>query len=140
VDGGVVEDSLDGLIDLVAELQTNLSTPSHILMSPTTWAEFQKLKVGGVSTNQSLIGAGTIDAKAMLLSLPVVVNIALPDFSGLVIDRSAVVSAYGAVNVSTSEHKYFDSDSVVVRCTFRMGQNILRPNRIGKFIIGSGGS
>jgi hypothetical protein len=81
VDGGEVAVSLDALIDLVAELQTNLSTPSHILLS-----------------------------------------------------------AYGAVNVNTSEHKYFDSDSVAIRCTFRLGQNAVRPNRIGKFTIGGTGS
>jgi HK97 family phage major capsid protein len=140
LDGGEVEDNLDVLVDLIAELQQNLSVPSHILLSPTGSAEFQKLKVGGVSTNESLIGAGTTDAKAMLLSLPVVVNIALPAYSGLVIDRNAVVSAYSSVNVNTSEHKYFDSDSVAVRCTFRFGQNVVRPNRIGKFTIGGTGS
>lgn len=140
LNGGDVEDNLDVLVDLIAELQQNKSVPSHILLSPTGWAEFRKLKVGGTSTNESLIGAGTTDAKAMLLSLPVVVNIALPDYTGLVIDRNAVVSAYGAVNVNTSEHQYFTSDSIAVRCTFRMGQNVVRPNRIGKFTIGGGGS
>lgn len=93
VDGGAVGSNLDSLVDLIAELQQNLSVPSHILLSPTGWAEFRKLKTGGVSVNESLLGAGTNDAMAMLLSLPVLVNIALPDYSGLVIDRSAIVSA-----------------------------------------------
>jgi hypothetical protein len=111
VDGGEISDSLDGLIDLVAELQTNLSTPSLILLSPTAWAEFRKLKVGGPAMNSSLIGAGTTDAAQLLLSLPVLVNVAVPPLTGYVIDKSAVVSAYGEVNVNTSDHQLFRSDS-----------------------------
>ncbi|OCB14149.1 major capsid protein [Mycolicibacterium porcinum] len=135
VDGGEVTENLDALVDLVAELQENLSNPSLILMSPTAWAEFRKLKVGAPATNSSLIGAGTTDAEQLLLSLPVLVNVAVPPLSGFVIDKSAVVSAYGTVNVNTSDHQFFSSDSVAVRCTWRVGHNVVRPNRIGKFTI-----
>jgi hypothetical protein len=38
VEGGVVSDSLDVLIDLVATLQANLATPSHVLVGPNGWA------------------------------------------------------------------------------------------------------
>jgi len=140
VDGGEISDSLDGLIDLVAELQENGSAPSQILMSPTAWAAFRKLKVGGTDTNQSLIGAGTQDAASLLLSLPVIVSVAVPALSGFVIDKTAVVSAYGEVQVNTSDHQYFSSDSVAVRCTWRVGHNVVRPNRLGRFTIAGGGS
>lgn len=59
---------------------------------------------------------------------------------GLIIDRSAVVSAYGTVNVAVSEHQYFSSDSIAVRCAFRLGQNVLRPSRIAMFTVAGGGS
>jgi hypothetical protein len=72
--------------------------------------------------------------------LPVIVNVALPALTSLVLDKSAVVSAYGAVNVAISEHQYFSSNSVACRCTFRLGQNVVRPNRIGKFTIATAGS
>ena len=113
VDGGDINDGdgLDVLIDLVATLQTNLATPSHLVLCPTAWAAFRKLKTAE-TFNQSLIGAGTTDAREMLLSLPVLVNVAMPVNAGLVLDQSAIVSAVGAVNVSTSEHTYFTSDSV----------------------------
>jgi HK97 family phage major capsid protein len=136
INGGAIAGSLDALIDLVAVLQQNLGTPSAILLSPSAWAEFRKLKVGGTSVNQGLLGAGTTDAQSLLLSLPVLVNVAVPAHVGLVLDTNAVVSAYGAVNVAVSEHTYFESDSVAVRCTFRLGQNVVRPNRIGHFTIG----
>lgn len=94
----------------------------------------------GVDTNSCLIGAGTTDAAQLLLSLPVLVNVAVPPLTGYVIDKGAVVSAYGAVNVNTSDHQFFTSDSVAVRCTWRVGHNVVRPNRIGTFTIAGGGS
>jgi HK97 family phage major capsid protein len=135
VDGGEISDSLDGLIDLVAELQENLSTPGVILMSPTVWAAFRNLKVCDTDTNSSLIGAGTNDAAKLPLSLPVLVNVAVPTLTGYVIDKSAVVSAYGDVTVNTSDHQFFSSDSVAVRCTWHVGHNMVQPNRIRTFTI-----
>jgi HK97 family phage major capsid protein len=122
----------------LTELQTNLANPSHILLSPTAWAEFRKLKVGGAETNSSLIGAGTNDAQQLLLSLPVLVNVAVPDNVGFVLDQSSVVAAYGEISVATSEHQFFSSDSVAVRCTWRIGHNVVRPSRIGTFTIAGG--
>jgi hypothetical protein len=46
VNGGAVSESLDTLVDLVAELQENRAIPSHILLSPSAWAEFRKLRIG----------------------------------------------------------------------------------------------
>jgi HK97 family phage major capsid protein len=140
VDGGHVAGDLDVLVDLVATLEDNLATPSHILVDPKGWAELRKLKVGGSNTNESLLGAGTTDAAAMLLSLPVLVNVAMPDYTGLVVDRLSIVSAVGDVQVASSEHQYFTSDSVALRATWRIGHAVVRPNRIGKFTVGATGS
>lgn len=140
VDGGTVADNLDGLVDLLATLQDNLATPTHILVGPKTWAELRKLKVGGTDTNESLLGAGVTDAEPRLLSLPVLVNPALPEGKGLVVDRTAIVSAAGDVKVASSEHQYFTSDSVALRATFRFGHVVVRPERIGHFTIGDTGS
>ena len=118
VDGDDVSQSLDALVDLVAQLQDNVATPSHILVDPLGWGELRKLKVGGANTNQSLIEAGVTDAVPMLLSLPVIVDPAVPDYSGVVVDQRAVVSAVGQVKVATSEHQYFSSDSVLLRATW----------------------
>jgi hypothetical protein len=97
------------LIDLIATLQHNLAMPTHILLDPLGWAAFRRLKVGGSNTNESLLGAGTTDATAMLLSLPVIVDPSLPSNAGLVIDKRAIVSAVGSIQVATSEHQYFSS-------------------------------
>jgi hypothetical protein len=59
----------------------------------------------------------------------------IPAFSGLVIDKTAVVSAVGPVRVATSEHAFFSADSIAIRCTWRFGANVVKPNRIGKFTL-----
>lgn len=138
VAGGVITKNLDVLIDLVAQLETNLATPSHIVVSPTTWAALRKFKVGTTtSANESLLGAGTTDAVPMLLGLPVLTNIAVPENAGFVVDQTAIVSAVGPVRVAQSEHKYFSSDSVALRATWRFGHVVVRPERIGKFTVGT---
>jgi hypothetical protein len=53
--------------------------------------------------------------------------------------RSAAAPA-GSGAVNTSDHQIFTSDSVAVRCTWHVGHNVVRPNRIGTFAIAGGGS
>lgn len=139
VTGDVVSDSLDSLIDLVATLEDNLAQPTHIVLDPKGWGAFRKLKVGS-AYNQSLLGAGTSDAVERLLSLPVLVNVGMSDYTGLVIDASAIVSAVGPVQIATSEHEYFSADQVLVRACWRIGHSVARPERIGRFLISGGGS
>jgi hypothetical protein len=66
-------------------------------------------------SNESLVGAGVTDAIPLLLGLPVLVNREMPSYSGVMLDRSAVVSAVGEVYVSVSEHRYFKFDSQLLR-------------------------
>lgn len=139
VHGGAISNSLDALVDLVAHLQDNLSTPTVILVDPLGLGELRKLKVAD-SHNQTLLGAGTSDAARMLLSLPVTVSPAVPDYTGLVIDKNAIVSAVGPVKVANSEHAVFASDSVLLRATWRFGHVVVRPDRIGTFTITTAGS
>lgn len=136
VDGGAIAGDLDGLIDLVAALEGNDGTPTHLVLSPTAWASLRKLKTGTDSA-ASLLGAGVFDTAKMLLDLPALVTAAVPAGSGLVLDQSAIVSAVGDVLVAQSEHAYFASDSIALRCTWRFGQNVVKPNRIGKFTVTS---
>lgn len=140
VDGDPIVDNLDSLIDLIAVLEQNGATPSAIVTDPLTWAALRRLKVGGTSTNESLLGAGTTDATPMLLSLPVLRSRFIPANSGLVIDKQAIASAVGSVKVAQSEHAKFAQDSVVLRATWRIGWNLVRPERIGRFVVGEQGS
>jgi HK97 family phage major capsid protein len=132
VEGDDVSGSLDPLVDLIA-------VPSHIWVDPLGWAELRKLKTGSVF-NSMLLGAGTTDATPMLVVLPVIVDPSVPDYSGVVLDQRAIVSAVGQVKVATSEHQYFSSDSILLRATWRFGHIMVRPNRLGVFTIAGGGS
>ena len=134
VSGGAVAADLDVLVDLFAELEGNGATPTHIIVDPVAWASLRKFKAATGSA-QSLLGAGTSDAARLLLDVPVVVTPAMTAGTGLVIDKSAIVSAVGEVMVAQSEHAYFDSDSIALRCTWRFGANVVRPDRLGRFTV-----
>jgi HK97 family phage major capsid protein len=134
VDGGAVADDLDALVDLMATLEGNDGAPTHWILSPTAWAQLRKIKTATGSA-ASLLGAGTADTVKMLLDLPVLVSSAMAANAGMLIDSTAVVSAVGDVQVAQSEHAYFSSDSIALRCTWRFGQNVVKPNRIGKFTV-----
>lgn len=133
-DGGDVADDLDGLVDILAGISAAGGSATNILLSPTAWGSLRKFK-SGTGSAQSLLGAGTTDAATSLLGVPVLVSNALTGSSGLVIDKSAVVSAVGQVQVATSSDVYFASDSVGLRCTFRFGATIVRPDRVASFSV-----
>lgn len=134
VNGGAIAGDLDKLVDLVATLQANGSNPSQIILSPAAWASLRKFKTAtGQAT--TLLGAGTHDSQRTLLDLPVLISPAMTSGAGLIVDRAAVPSAVGTVNVATSEHLYFNSDSIALRATWRIGWNVMRPNRLGKFTV-----
>lgn len=134
VPGGAVAGDLDVLVDLVATLQENGATPSHILLAPDAWAEIRKLKTGS-TLNSTLLGAGTDDAAPRLLGIPVIVDKAMTTLTGAVIDRAEVLVAAGQVEVADSEHALFTRDSVLLRATWRFGAVIPRPDRIGTFTV-----
>lgn len=134
-DGGNITTSLDPLIDLVADLESVGAVPSHILIDPQGWAALRKLRTGDGS-NLSILGAGTVDAARILLGIPVIVSNAMPQHTGLVIDKTAILSAIGPVRAAVSEHEKFSQDAVTMRVTWRIGWGLVRPERIGKFAIG----
>jgi HK97 family phage major capsid protein len=128
-----IASDLDDLIEAVAAIEDNGGTPDAIVVSPNTWASVQKLKLGATFDSAYTLGVGVEVAMPRLLSLPVYKSRYIPDWTGLVIDSSAIVSAVGPVRVATSEHALFNSDGVQVRATWRIGWACPRPNRIAKF-------
>jgi len=134
VDGGAVADDLDALVDLMATLEDNEGTPTHWILSPTAWAKLRKIKTG-TALASALLGAGTSDTVKMLLDLPVLTTPAMTANTGMLVDKNAIVSAVGSVLVAQSEHAFFSSDAIALRCTWRFGQNVVKPERIGKFTV-----
>lgn len=134
VTGAPVDGSLDSLVDLVAELQANGAQPTSILLAPSSWAAVRKVRTGD-GANTSLLGVGATDAQPLLLGVPVRVSAALAAGTGLVVDRTAIVSATSTVDVASSEHAAFDSDSIMLRATWRIGWAAVHPDRIGTFTV-----
>lgn len=126
--------NLDELIDLESTVRANRAMPGGWVLAPTTWAALRKMKIG-TDYNSNLLGAGTDNAEPRLLSLPVLVNPEVPAYSGLLIDRSAIVSAVSDLTIATDPSAYFSSDSIAVRATMRTGHAVVRPDRIGLFYI-----
>lgn len=131
---GGTSPNLDAVVQLLADLQDAGSAPSHVVVSPQGYATMRTLKVATDSA-MPLLG-GTVEAPASTLyGLPVLVAPALPATTGLIIDRSAVVSAVGPLMVAQSEDAFFTRDSIALRVTLRLGWNVVRPERIGTFTI-----
>lgn len=133
--GGQVTKNLDALIDLFAGIEAKGGTPSHILVAPDAWATLRKMKTGTGSA-QNILGAGTNDAARMLLDVPVLVSSSLDAGTGMIVDSTAIIAAVGDVKVAQSEHAYFAADSIALRCTWRFGANVVRPERIATFTVG----
>lgn len=131
-DGGTITGNLDGLLDLQAQLAEANAMSSHVLVSPSAWADLRRIKDASGSA-RSLLGFGTSDTAPSLLDVPVIVTPALPTGTGLVVDRTAIVSAVGQIMVSVSYERYFETDSVGLRATWRIGQAVVKPARIGMF-------
>ena len=134
VAGDEVTTNLDPIVDLIAELEANGATPSLIVLDPVGWAAIRKLKTA-TGSNESLVGAGVGDAVQQLLDRRVIVSPSMTVSTGLVIDPTEVISAYGDINLSTSTDAYFSSDSIGIRATWRIGHVVPRANRLGTFTI-----
>lgn len=133
-DGGTVAADLDSIVDAVAGIEAAYGTASHIIAHPDAWASIMKLKAG-TGSNQSLVGAGTETATRALLSTPVLTSGAMPPGTLLVVDQGSILSAYGPLQVATSEHAYFGSDSVALRVTWRFGAKIVDTDRVVSLTI-----
>ncbi|MGW9521383.1 hypothetical protein ACWGSE_04515 [Streptomyces diastaticus] len=59
----------------------------------------------------------------------------MPAGQFLIVDKDAVLGAWGQVVLAVSEHAYFGSDSIAVRGTFRFGARIVDADRVVKLTI-----
>lgn len=128
---------LDPLALAVALIENNGGNPNVIAINPLAWGDLRTLKTA-TGSNSALLGAGTDDQDKRLLGVPVVTTPAVPAGKLLVIDRGAIASAVGPVRVARSEHIYFESDSIALRVTWRLGWGVQHPDRIAVVNVGDG--
>lgn len=134
IDGGEITTDLDPLADALAVLEDNGATPRMILASPTSFAAIRKLKTA-TGANTTLLGSGVEDQVKRLLGLEVITSPAVPAGKLIVVDPAAIVAAVGQVQVASSEHTYFTSDSIALRATWRIGWKVMHPDRIATIDI-----
>lgn len=135
LEGDDVVDNLDPLVDLISELEANFATPKFLVIDPLSRAALYKMKAGSTS-NEGLLSPVTAEPVSAILGLQVIVSPFMPANSGLIVDPSAVVSAYSDVSVAQSSEAKFTSDSTVYRVTARVGHVVVKANRLAKFAIG----
>jgi HK97 family phage major capsid protein len=119
--------SLDPVVDAVAAIEDAGGVASHVLASPQSWAYLSKLKDGN---DIPLLGAGTQAGPRSLLSLPVLVDRDVTDWSLVVLDRNAILSVYGQILIARSDDYGFNRDVVYIRATWRAGQQVSDVDRV----------
>ena len=127
------------MIDAVATIEDASGSATHVVCSPSSWADLSKFKQA-TDSNMSLVGAGTTAPTRTLLSVPVLVSNSMTDGTMLVLDKSTILSVYGSVQLATSTDYYFDSDSIGVRATWRFGQKIADTARVVELTVAGAGS
>lgn len=133
-DGGAISANLDALSDALMTIEEADGVSTNIISSPSAWASLSKLKTTSDS-NMTLVGSGTDVAPRQLLSVPAAVANAMPPNELLLVDKAAVLSAYGQVQLAFSDQVYFGSDSIGLRCTYRFGQALVDPARVVKVTV-----
>jgi HK97 family phage major capsid protein len=134
IEAGPLGANLDLITDVISFIENDGGTATHIIANPLAWATLSKLK-RATDSNESLVGAGTEAGERRLLSLPVLVDAAMPAGSLLVVDQSAIIGAQSPVRLARSEDAYFSSDAIGVRVTWRCGWKVMHASRVAKLTI-----
>lgn len=69
------------------------------------------------------------------MGIPVLISSSLTAGSGLILDKSDIVSAVGQINAAVSSEVYFAHDSVGAQFTFRFGARVIHPDRHAIFTV-----
>jgi HK97 family phage major capsid protein len=129
--------ALAGIIDLIADtraqIETNGGTPTAILVSPLVEAALRKLKdtTGGTY----ILGNPSQNNALSIFALPVIANKSITANTLLIDSAAEVVAAVGNIHVASSTDAAFTSDSIVRRATWRIGHNVIHPDRLAKLTI-----
>lgn len=126
----VTAGNLDALVDALAIVEADGGAASHILANPLAWARLSKLKMTDTSAQSLLGNEAQAKPQRQLLGVPVTVDRDVPGNQLVVLDKRAVLSAYGQVLVATSTDYLFNQDSVALRVTFRFGAVVAKPTRV----------
>lgn len=116
--------NLDKFVDAVSLIESLPGgAATNVVAAPDAWAKICKMKTA-TGSNQSLVGAGVDPAQRTLLGIPVKVDSSMASNKLAVLDKRRVLSVYGNIQVSKSDHAYFSSDVIGIKATIRLGAKV----------------
>ncbi|MEE1296963.1 MAG: phage major capsid protein [Bifidobacterium sp.] len=128
VDGGTITDALDPIVTALGKVAANGGSPTAIILNHATWSQLLLLKF---SDGRPMIEPSVADSPTpMLYGIPIVINKMAPNNALAIIDRTDIISAVGAVSLSGSDQRYFESDAYAIRGTFRSGWGVIHSDRL----------
>lgn len=132
IDAGTVSTDFDPFTDAITGIEANSGQATSIIMDPASWGALSKLKYAdGVLQ----LGSPAVQAQRTLFGLPVFVTSSMDPGQALVVSQPEIIAAVGTIDLATSTEAAFTSDSIVHRITWRIGWNVVHPNRIAKLAI-----
>lgn len=132
IDAGTVTNDFDPFTDAITGIEANSGQATGIIMDPASWGVLSKLKYAdGVLQ----LGSPAVQAQRTLFGLPVYVTPSMDPGQALVISQPEIIAAVGMIDLATSTEAAFTSDSIVHRITWRLGWNVVHPNRLAKLAI-----
>lgn len=130
---GSVADGLDSLLRVIGRIGDVGGTPSALILGYGTWMRLLRLKNG---MGDYLVPRDAANAPTpSLYGIPCVFTPAMPLNTILVHDRAETFASCSDITVTTDSSHYFSSDSLAVRCTFRLGWGVVRPDRFGLLTV-----
>lgn len=127
--GGATDPNVFAAYDAVGAIEDDGGTATHVLINPVDWATLCKLPENTGSA-KSLLADVHDASRRSLAGVPVLVSNHVTAGGALMLDRSEIVAAYGQLQLARSDEFYFDSDSVALRLTFRLGWTVARVGRL----------
>lgn len=129
VDGGTVTDNFDPISDAITGIECNGGTATSIVMDPKSWGVLCKLKT---SSGTLQLGSPAEQTERRLFGLPVYVTPQMPAGNILIVDATTLIAAVSDISAETDSSFYFGSDSIAHRVTWRIGWNLVHPDRLAK--------
>lgn len=132
IDAGTVTDSFDPFTDAIMGIEANMGKATAIVIDPASWGALSKLKY---TSGVLQLGSPAEQASRMLFGLPVYVTPSMEAGHALVVSREDLIAAVGQIGLNISTEAAFRADSIVYRAIWRIGWNVVHPDRMAKVAI-----
>jgi HK97 family phage major capsid protein len=132
--GGATDPTVFEAYDAVGAIENDGGQATHILFNPLDWALLSKLP-DETGSARSLLADVHDASRRSLAGVPVIVSNHVTQGAALMLDQSEIITAYGNLLMARSDDFYFDSDSVALRLTWRLGFKVARVARLQRLTV-----